>query len=92
MTLPIIRTIAELRHHMSAWRQAGQRVALIPTMGALHAGHLSLVRLGQQHADRTVTTIFINPKQFGPQDDFQRYPRQEAQDATNNVLNFPRFY
>jgi pantoate--beta-alanine ligase len=81
MNIPIVRTVAALRTQLSVWRGNEERIALIPTMGALHAGHLSLVRLGQTRAERTVATIFVNPKQFGPAEDFSRYPRQEADDA-----------
>ena len=82
MTSPIIvRTVAEMREHVRAWKAAGQRVAVVPTMGALHDGHLSLVRLAQQHAQRVIATVFVNPKQFAPHEDFDAYPRGEAVDA-----------
>jgi pantoate--beta-alanine ligase len=79
--LATVRTISSLRAQVAAWRAAGERVALIPTMGALHAGHLSLVALGRERADRTVVSIFINPTQFAPHEDFEAYPREEAKDA-----------
>ncbi|HZP08623.1 pantoate--beta-alanine ligase [Methyloceanibacter sp.] len=75
-----VRTVADLRSHVAKWRKEGERVALVPTMGALHAGHLSLVTLARGKADRVVVSIFINPIQFGPREDFKTYPRQEASD------------
>jgi pantoate--beta-alanine ligase len=79
--LTIARTVAELRRHVADWHRTGQRVALVPTMGALHEGHLSLVRAGQARAQRVVATIFVNPTQFGPAEDFTSYPRGEGADA-----------
>lgn len=79
--LPTARTVADLRAKVAAWRGAGERVALVPTMGALHEGHLSLVRLARQRAGRVVASLFVNPTQFGPNEDFAAYPRSEAQDA-----------
>ncbi len=77
----IVRTVAEMRQHVRAWKAAGQRVALVPTMGALHEGHLSLVRIAQRNADRVIATIFVNPKQFAPHEDFDAYPRGETADV-----------
>ena len=84
MTAPspkIVRTVAELRAQVGAWKAVGERVALVPTMGALHEGHLSLIQLGQTMARRTVASVFVNPKQFAPHEDFDSYPRGEARDA-----------
>ncbi len=80
-TLAVVRTVAELRRVVGGWHRAGERVALIPTMGALHRGHLALVEHGRGAARRTVASIFVNPAQFGPNEDFSRYPRDEAGDA-----------
>src|SRR5690606_775622 len=74
-SLQIVRTVAELRETVEGWRKAGLRVALVPTMGALHQGHLSLVEAAKASADRVVASIFVNPKQFGPNEDLSRYPR-----------------
>ncbi|WP_369800255.1 pantoate--beta-alanine ligase [Caulobacter sp. Root1472] len=79
--MKIVRTVADLRAQVAAWKAAGERVALIPTMGALHEGHLSLIQLGQVQARRTVASVFVNPKQFAPHEDFDSYPRGEARDA-----------
>ena len=81
MPMPIVRTVSDLRASVAAWRREGSRIALVPTMGALHAGHLSLVEEGRRRADRVVATIFVNPRQFGAGEDLDRYPRQEAADA-----------
>lgn len=78
--MEVVRTIAELRQHTSRWRIAGQTIGLIPTMGALHNGHLSLIKLAQGKCDRVITTIFVNPRQFLPNEDFDEYPRNEESD------------
>ena len=76
----VIRSVAELQRWSDAARAAGKRVALVPTMGALHEGHLSLVRLGHHLAERVVVSIVVNPTQFGPAEDFARYPRDLERD------------
>ncbi|MFZ1494206.1 MAG: pantoate--beta-alanine ligase [Candidatus Competibacter denitrificans] len=76
-----VHTIAELRAHVSGWRRAGERVALVPTMGNLHRGHIHLVERARAQAPRTVASIFVNPSQFGPKEDFAGYPRTLAEDS-----------
>ncbi|HET8883607.1 MAG TPA: pantoate--beta-alanine ligase [Solimonas sp.] len=76
-----VHTITELRAHVAAWRAAGERIALTPTMGNLHRGHLRLVEAGHMQARRVVTSVFVNPLQFGLNEDFDRYPRTLDADA-----------
>lgn len=76
-----LRRIAELRERVAGWRRAGETVAVVPTMGALHEGHLELVRRARADCARVITTIFVNPIQFNRRDDLSGYPRDEAGDA-----------
>lgn len=82
MTIPtIVRTVADLRRHVTAWKSSGDSVGVVPTMGALHDGHLSLARAARRDCQRVITTIFVNPKQFNNPDDLKKYPRTEEADA-----------
>lgn len=76
MTLAVLATAAEVRAHLERARAEGARLAVVPTMGALHAGHQALIRRARQLADEVAVTIFVNPTQFGPNEDFAKYPRQ----------------
>jgi len=78
--MQIVRTRAELRDIVGAWHRDGQTVGLVPTMGALHDGHLSLVRIARKNADKAVASLFVNPTQFAPHEDFDAYPRNEDDD------------
>ena len=77
----IIRTVAELRDVVRGWKAEGHVVGVVPTMGALHDGDLSLARRAKAEGGRVITTIFVNPKQFNNPDDLKKYPRTEEADA-----------
>ncbi|MHB8883869.1 MAG: pantoate--beta-alanine ligase [Methylovirgula sp.] len=79
--MAVVQRIADLRTRIAHWRAEGAQIALVPTMGALHAGHISLVEEAKQRADRVVMSIFVNPTQFAPNEDFSAYPRRFAEDA-----------
>ena len=81
MTIAICRSVADLRATVAGWRAEGQRIALVPTMGSLHAGHGALITAARKLADRTIVTIFVNPTQFSPTEDFSTYPRDLASDC-----------
>jgi pantoate--beta-alanine ligase len=76
-----VRQLDALRGAVAIWRAAGEHVALVPTMGALHDGHMALVEAAKRAAQRVVVSIFVNPKQFGPNEDLARYPRKELADS-----------
>jgi pantoate--beta-alanine ligase len=78
--MDIVTTISAVREHVRRWRHEGRRIAFVPTMGNLHAGHVSLIETARRHGDRFVASIFVNPMQFGPNEDYAHYPRTPQQD------------
>src|SRR5215470_11706697 len=73
--LRVMRTVSTLRRPLMGWRKRNEKIALVPTMGALHAGHLALVKAARRRARRVMVSIFVNPAQFAPNEDFSTYPR-----------------
>jgi pantoate--beta-alanine ligase len=79
--IAVVRSVEALRSRISAWREEGETIGLVPTMGALHAGHLALVERAMAYTTRACVSLFVNPTQFGPNEDLDRYPRDEAGDV-----------
>jgi pantoate--beta-alanine ligase len=84
--VPVVDSVPALRERLKDFRNKGERIALVPTMGALHDGHVSLVTEARRHAERVVATIFVNPAQFGPSEDFAKYPRTLADDLAKLAI------
>ncbi len=82
-TVEVVRTVGALRKRISQWKQQGRKIALVPTMGNLHEGHLSLVKAANRQASCTIVSVFVNPLQFSPDDDFATYPRTLTEDMHN---------
>ncbi|MEI8572516.1 pantoate--beta-alanine ligase [Methylomonas sp. LW13] len=85
--MQIVTSVAALREVIRQWRQAGHSVGFVPTMGNLHAGHIKLVSTAKQQTDKVVVSIFVNPTQFGPNEDFASYPRTEQQDQEKLIAS-----
>lgn len=85
--IQVFNDLETMRKTVTRWKRDGLRVALVPTMGSLHEGHFSLVKLSRQFADKVVTSIFVNPTQFGPNEDFSRYPRTPEADVVGLERN-----
>ena len=79
--MQVIESKSALREQLAEWRHEGEHVAVVPTMGNLHAGHISLIEIAREHAERVVVTVFVNPTQFGAGEDFEDYPRTLERDA-----------